>query len=306
MMLELPAPRSIFDITLDDGAIARIRRHGETSQAVRLFLSHGNGFAIDGYLPFWQPLLERFDVILFDYRNHGWNPPSDPAHHTYAQLARDVETIYQGVTARLGAKTSVGVFHSLAARTAIKHAVEMGWRWDALVLFDPSNVPPQGHPLYELMRQTDHRLADWARSRQERFTEPGELAEVFKNLRAHQGWVAGAHELMARAILRQDSATGDWVLICPGALEAKLYLSNLLLNLWPAVTAYGGPVKLIGADPTVERPGVPALTSRELALTQGYVYETMTGAGHMMQLEQPEASRRAMLSFLAECGLLRS
>ena len=44
----------------------------------RLVLSHGNGLAIDGYLPFWGPLCERYDVILFDFRHHGRNP-SNPA-----------------------------------------------------------------------------------------------------------------------------------------------------------------------------------------------------------------------------------
>ena len=39
----------------------------------------------------------------------------------------------------------------MSGRTAMKHAVEIGWRWDALVLFDPPNVPPTGHPLYKAM-----------------------------------------------------------------------------------------------------------------------------------------------------------
>ena len=300
----LPTARSTFEVSLEDGAVTRVRQHGNPARAVRLVLSHGSGFAIDGYLPFWQPLLEQFEVVLFDHRNHGWNPPSDPMRHHYAQLARDVEVIAQGVTRHLGSKPTVGVFHSMAARAAMKHAVDMRWGWDALVLFDPPNIPPAAHPLHAQMRAHGARLIAWARTRQERFAAPDELAVLLKQLRVHQGWVNGAHEVMAQALLRHDATTGDWVLVCPGELEARMYQSNMTLDLWPHAKDFGGPVTLIAADPTVKRPGVPALINKELADMQGYRYEAIPGAGHMLQLEQPEACRRAMLTFLAECGIV--
>ena len=51
----------------------------------------------------------------------------------------------------------------MSARTAMKHAIEIGWRWDALMLFDPPNVPPVDHPHYEAMRVFENKLTDWAR-----------------------------------------------------------------------------------------------------------------------------------------------
>ncbi len=159
MHFELPTPHQILDLRMDDGAHIRVRQHGDPNQPVRIVLSHGNGFATDGYFPFWQLLLEHFDVIVFDFRNHGWNPLVDPPHHTYTQFARDLEIIHHAVAALLGPKPTVGAFHSLSARTAIKYAMEGGWLWDALVLFDPPNIPPEGHPLYDVMVKFDHRLA---------------------------------------------------------------------------------------------------------------------------------------------------
>ena len=58
MTFELPTPRMIFDVALDDGAKIRVQRHGRTD-GVRLFFSHGNGFAADAYFPYWQYLLIR-------------------------------------------------------------------------------------------------------------------------------------------------------------------------------------------------------------------------------------------------------
>ena len=101
MRLEVPAPRETFEVPLEDGARIRVRRHGRPG-GVRLFISHGNGFAIDGYLPYWQQFLSDYEVLVFDFRNHGQNVPVTPANHTYAQLARDLDRVYQDASARLG------------------------------------------------------------------------------------------------------------------------------------------------------------------------------------------------------------
>lgn len=304
MTLELPEPIEEFNLTMDDGAIIRIRRHGDGHAPVRIFVSNGNGFAIDGYLAFWGPLGDRFELIVFDQRNHGRNPLGAPPNHDYAHMAADLETIFIAVNDRLGAKTNIGAFHSMSGRAAMKHATEIGWRWDALALFDPPNIPRQGHAVYELMCKFEHRLDDWAKSRRAHYDDPSELAAEYAGLRAHAGWAEGSHELMARAVLRRDAEKGGWSLVFPGALEGVTYLSNIPMNLWPNADDYGGPVKLIGADPDVERPGPTAIANKALAEEGGYVYEIIRGAGHMLQLQEPEACRKALISFLEQIGIM--
>ena len=61
----LPGPTATLDLAMDDGAPIRVVRHGNP-WGPRVVLSHGNGFASDSYFPFWQPMLERFDLALFD------------------------------------------------------------------------------------------------------------------------------------------------------------------------------------------------------------------------------------------------
>jgi len=169
VIFELPAPVEIFDPVMGDGAIIRVRRHGRRD-GTRMFVSNGNGFAIDGYYPFWGPLAERFEVIAFDVRNHGANPLATSGNdgHTYAQMTLNLERVLRDVEARLGPRPSIGVFHSMSARTAMKHAIELGFRWAALILFDPPNVvPPPAHRVYEMMDLFERRLADWAMRRQD-------------------------------------------------------------------------------------------------------------------------------------------
>lgn len=304
MTLHVPAPDDAFDLVMGDGALIRVRRYARPD-SVRLFVSNGNGFAIDGYAPFWGPLTGRFEVVAFDFRNHGPNPLATSGRdgHSYAQMALDLERIVRAVGARCGPRPSVGAFHSMSARAAMKHAIEIGFPWEALILFDPPNVPPPGHPVYEATDVFERRLADWAMGRPDRFTDPAELARQYAETRAHSTWVAGAHELMARAVLRPDARNGGWVLACPRELEASIYLQAMTLNLWPRPDAYGGPVKLIGADPEARGAPAPALANRALAQEFGYVYEAIPGTGHLLQIQKPEECRRAMLGFLDSLGI---
>ena len=58
MSFVVPVPSESFDVELEDGAKIRVRRHGNPA-GVRLTVTHGNGFAADAYLPFWQLLTPR-------------------------------------------------------------------------------------------------------------------------------------------------------------------------------------------------------------------------------------------------------
>ncbi len=294
------APRDLFELPMDDGVEILIRRGGNPN-GTRLYLSNGNGFAIDGYRVFWEPLLADFDLVLFDMRNHGRNIPTGADGHTYLQMARDIGSIFRSVNDRLGDKKSVGVFHSMSARAAMKHAVQMEWVWDALVLFDPPNVPLSGHKHYDAMRGFELKLAEWAVGRADRFTSPEELRAYWAGNRAQRNWTEQGRTDMAKAVLRPD---GDgYTLVCRRELEAMIYLAALSMDFWPPASAYGGPVKLIGADP--DAPDMPPIgaANRALVTEGGYEYESITGTGHLLQIERPEECRRALLSFLKKLAL---
>jgi pimeloyl-ACP methyl ester carboxylesterase len=302
MPFEIPAPSMTFEVALEDGARIRMRRHGNPD-GVRLLVTHGNGFAADAYYPYWRQLLAKFDVLVFDFRNHGQNVPAEPPNHTYEQLSRDLERVAQEVRARLPQRPTAGIFHSMSGRTAMKHAIEIGWRWDALLLFDPPNVPPPGHPVYAAMEVFENRLTEWAKNRKRRFASVEELAEEYRQSRATRNWVDGEHELMARSVLRRAPGGDGYELVCAPENEAAIYAAALTLNLWPKASEFGGPVRLIGCDPNFKGAPATAPANQALGREGGYDYCFVEGTGHLLQIEKPAECVRLTLEFLATHGL---
>ena len=306
MLSRVPEPLERFALEMEDGARIDVRRHGVADAPLRIFLSHGNGFAIDGYMPFWLPLCARYEVVLFDMRNHGRSPPAAPEAHDYPHMARDVGAVHDRVTERLGPRRSLGAFHSMSGRAAMRDALDAGWRWDGLALFDPPDIPPEGHALHDGMVRFERRLAEWAEARPDRFADPSELAGQYAASRPHKGWADGAHALMAEAVLRPGGGgSGGRVLACPPALEAKMYLANIPMNLWPRASDFGGPVLLLGADPALDRPSPTAAANRALAEEGGFDYAAVEGAGHMLQIEKPAACLAALDAFIDRHRLAR-
>src|SRR5690348_8938398 len=295
--MSIPDPHATFEAAMEDGALIRVRRHG-VAGAPRLVLSHGNGPAIDGYFPFWGRLLDRYDVIVYDFRNHGRNPLHHPAHHQWKRFIADDERVWHGIREHWGAKPLAGVFHSLSAVAAVMHTLEMGRRWDPLVLFDPPIHPREGHPLQAVQIFHEAQIAARARRRTERYRSRDDLAQLLAHVPQFTRWRPEAYELMARATLRRDEAAGDWVLACPRELEAHVFESNHDATIWPRMKNLPVPCKLICGDPANEHKQPPALIGRAIAEETAVEYEAIADTTHFLQIERPDECIRAMESFL--------
>lgn len=300
-MTDLPSPDQSFTLRMDDGAGVSCRRFARPG-ATRLAITHGNGFAVDGYRIFWEPLLKEFDIVLFDMRNHGRSERVGADGHNYLQMARDMGTIRRGIDAELGPARTVAVCHSMSSRAAMKHAVQMEWVWDGLVLFDPPNVPPRGHEYFEAMRVFETKLVEFALNREDVFASPEDLQRLFDEGRGQRNWRPEARADMARAVLSAEP-DGRYTLTCRRELEASIYLAALTLDLWPPASAYGGPVVMIGADPEWRGAPPTGVANRALAVEGGYEFEAIPETGHLLQIEKPEECRDALFRFLDRHGL---
>jgi pimeloyl-ACP methyl ester carboxylesterase len=290
---------------MTDGAIVRLRRHGDPD-GPRIALSHGNGLAIEAYYPFWSLLLDRFDVILFDVRNHGQNPLHREDGHNWPQIASDFETLYRGIQTSFGAKRTAGIFHSLSSVAASEHSIVTAdagepARWDPLVLMDPPLFPPPGHPLSNADREAMHMMGQLARRRVETVDRPEAFARQLIANEMFSRWKTGAHLLHARSIFR-EGADGRWHLVCPKLWEAHIFETNLDPRIWPRLKELSVGVKLVGADPSVKALEMPAVLTHALAEDQGLDYTMIPDSTHFLQLERPERIWAAIEPFFEAHG----
>jgi pimeloyl-ACP methyl ester carboxylesterase len=286
---------------MEDGAIIRLRQHGNPA-GPRLALSHGNGLAIDGYCSFWNLLADRYELILFDFRNHGQNPVHRLDRHNWPQFLQDLERIFQAIQHNFGVKRTAGLFHSLSAVSATMHTQRMGKRWDPLVLFDPPFYPRDGHPLRELQLLNEDDIAARAERRNPIYPDPMDLARQFRKYLP--GWQPEAYEFMARATLRRDDATNKWVLACPREYEAHIFRSNRDPSTWSGLARMPVPVKLICADPAAGEKMPPALIGKALAEEARVDYDFIPGTTHFLQVERPAECVLSTEAFLASHGFL--
>jgi len=286
-----------------DGAVIRVRQHGNP-KGPRIAVCHGNGLASDAYYPFWRLLEARYELIVFDVRNHGRNPLHGANGHNWENFTIDQREIYTGIAAVLGEKPTLAAFHSLSAIASLQLAVDGEAPWSAMLLFDPPINPPVGHTLYQAHLDDMAIMTRRAARRPERYRSIGLFEYQLRAGRGFQRWVDGAHHLVAETTLRFDEEVGDWVLVCPREFEAKVFNTNADAAIWPRVGEIRIPIRLVGADPEIEYATQPASSCRALAREFGLAYDCLADTSHFLQIEQPERCARILEEFLAEHELV--
>jgi len=297
----VPPPSEAADLVAKDGAIIRLRRYGCASRT-RIVLSHGNGLAINAYAPFWLPLAETYDVVVFDMRNHGENPLHHLSGHNWENFFEDIEVVFQGLNTHFGAARTVAAVHSLASVATLGHALRHPGRWDAICLFDPPIMPPAGHPLHEVQHADMENLASRALRRQEIYDAPDQLAAQFRRRASFGRWVPEGADLLARHTLRRI-ADGRWTLCCPPAFEAEVFRNNVDPTLFPRLGEVKAPLRIVAGDPDSPHASPAAWIAKSAHEMYGIDYAMVPDTTHFLQIEEPRACRDLLIEFMTRHGL---
>lgn len=297
----VPAPLATTAAVMDDGTEIVVRRHGNPA-GTRIVLSHANGFAADAYYPFWSLLTDRFDVVVYDFRNHGWNAVGELNAHAIPTFVRDMTIVARTVERAFGAKPAIGVFHSLSGQTAAIEACSGAASFAALVLFDPFICPQGCHPDHrERLKTTMALMVEGALRRRSTFASEGAFAERLRRTPAFERLRPGVAELLAQTTLRVAEEESGFVLRCPREYEAQVSDQGYPYAATVDVDAIACPVKVIGSDPLAPHSFLPTVTMDEIgALNYDFIPETT----HFLQLEEPEQCVAAMLDFIGDDGEL--
>ena len=291
---EVPAPLRTVELRLRDGATVVLRSHGNPA-GPRLLMSHGNGFAMDMYYPLWGRFLHDLDVVVFDLRNHGWNPVGDIDRHNIPQFARDIEAVRGEVERRFGRKPTVGVYHSVSALSACL-SESQGEGYDGLFLLDPPVCKPGR--TYEELDAAAERGARITLRREVGFESLAQFVELLEFSIQFRKVVDGVPELVASATLRPD---GDrFVLRCPREYEARVVEYLTVFAVAVDFTQMRCPVQVLGADPTVPYSYLPSF---QLDAIMACNYDFLPDATHMLFVERPGYCADRIREFVAECGI---
>lgn len=292
----VPEPLSVHKVAVDADTTILVRRHGNPD-GPRLVLSHGNGMAIDLYYPFWSLLVDDFDLVMYDLRNHGWNRVSSLARHNVPTLVSDHDIILEEIGREWGEKPQAGVFHSVSALITLL-SPNRGRHYSALVLYDPPLCKPgRSHREFE---EAAVQAAGFARRRTESFRRREEFSEVLPLLPVFRKLVPGAFDLMAITTLRARNDEG-YELRCPKEYEAQIVDYASVYGVAVDFDSLECPVKVIGADPTLPFSYLPTLDLSDILSVD---YDFLPEATHFLQLEKPAECAFSLRQYLGELGII--
>ena len=296
---ELPRPVAECQVQGTDGSTISIRRHGNPD-GPQLVFSHGNGLAVDAYFPFWSLFTNRFDVIVFDLRNHGKSPVGAMSAHNVAGFMRDTGSVLRALDQQFGRKPRAGVFHSISALAALLHSMENEC-FRALVLFDPPlRKPGVSHEEFD---EAALKAAIMTRNRTDHFTSREEYVELLDFFPAYRRTVAGFTDLLAKTTLRLSSCRDRYELCCPGKYEAQAYE---YASVWGSLVEFESivcPMKVIGADPTLPYSFLPSMDFGDIEQVD---YDFLPETTHFLQVEEPGNCKEIVLTFLGDAGFLKT
>lgn len=294
---DIPEPLATLRVSGVGGAPIIVRRHGNPD-GPRLVLSHGNGLAVDMYYPFWRLLCDEFDLVIYDIRNHGWNPVSELRMHNVEVFIRDNERVVGAIIRHFGNKPTVGVFHSLSALVALLQEAKTPI-FSALVLLDPPVIRPNVSE--RELESAAIRMAAGTRIREVRFDSRDQFRELLDYVSFYRRLVSGITTLASKTLLRLEPSGTGYELCCPREYEAQVLD---YITVWSVVVDFEKihcPTKVIGADPTVDYSYLPSMDLTELIQVS---YDFVPDTCHMVQLERPNKCVSMMKEFLAQIGIL--
>ncbi|MCY4627264.1 MAG: alpha/beta hydrolase [Acidobacteria bacterium] len=285
-------PQDTAEVRLDSGVATVVRRYGR-EDGTRILLSHGNGLAADAYYPFWSLFLDDFEVVVYDCRNHGWNPVGNPDDHNPQVFAEDLDrAILPGVQDAFGQKPTVGCFHSLSALVGLL-LPSRGADFSGLLLYDPPVCRPgmQQQHFDSQVEQVAHAL----RIRQEDFDNHEQFVDLSETSPMLRGIDRRTLRLLAETTLRPRADGPGYALRCPPAYEAQAMQFITAYAVLVDIKKMECPVKVIGGDPTAPFAYLPSVDP-ELVMTVDYDF--VPDCGHYLQLQRPDICHALAMDFL--------
>ncbi|KJS43097.1 MAG: hypothetical protein VR71_11550 [Roseovarius sp. BRH_c41] len=285
-------------VHLSDGARITLRRWGG-AKPLRIVISHGNGLAIDGFTAFGRELMNHFEVVAFDMRNHGQSGPGEVLDDPWPRYLTDIPEIFDAIQNSFGQKPTHGAFHSLSSASTIMAQGLDPRPWKTLTLYEPP-VPPVNNPiLLDAFQSLHATLSARTRSRRRRFADPARLIASLERSQTFGGIPAPQLNRLAEAMLIRTDAdpNAPWDLVCAPEMEANTFDTRRACDFYEGIARVQTPVQVVVGTTLGHDMPILIKTAELLAATFGFKVTCVEGGGHLMQLQRPNRSAEHAVRF---------
>ncbi|GAB4217367.1 MAG: alpha/beta hydrolase [Roseiflexaceae bacterium] len=203
-----------------------------------VLFAHANGF----HARCWDQVIARLpgrQCYAPDLRGHGRSDKPAPPYD-WRMFGQDMAELAR----TLGLRDAVGVGHSLGGHAIALAAALAPEAFGQLLLIDPVIMP---RPVYAMPAPTEH----FAARRREHWESPAAMEQRFSTRPPFSRWdPAVLHDYCQHGLLPAPGGDG-FVLACPPAIEAAIYLTGNQTDIYAELATVTIPV-------TVMRAGQPA------------------------------------------------
>jgi len=265
-------------------------------------LALANGFPPQTYQPLLGPLTNRYRVVSLPPRAlwPGIGPAPEQAG-SWRELADD---LLAGL-AQYDLRDVIAIGHSFGAVAALLAVLDQPTRFRALIMLDPTILPPPLMNAFKDMRLRGEEprlpLVDGALKRKHRFPDLDGAYTYWRGKPLFRDWSDEALRLYAESMTRPAAAGDGLELAWPRDWEAYYYLS-IYTNIWDDLPRLDGllPVLIVqGGDSDTYTSEAADLMKATLPAA---THVTLPGYGHLFPQAAPDQTRTIIEQWLATSG----
>jgi esterase len=251
-----------------------------------LVILHGLFGSSDNWVSLARSISDRFTVILPDQRNHGLSPHSDK--HDYGSLSNDLYDLATDL--HLNSFFLAG--HSMGGKTAISFAYKWPEKLNGLLIADISPIA-DAHFNDEMSGQ-HLKLLDAILSFDIADIKSRHQADLILSAKIPDDRVRG---LILKNLRTNQDKSYSWKI---NAASLRKNIENIMAEVMPAETGglrlTGFPVYFLKGE---KSDYLPEKDFREIQkIFPAAEFITVPGAGHWLNVDNPEALRNCLLRFL--------
>lgn len=273
---------------------------GGTGGAV-MHIAVANGFPPQTYTPLLAPLTARYRVVSLPPRPLWTNPPPPDSVTSWRSLASDM---LAGLR-KHDLRDVIAVGHSFGAVASMLAVLEEPSRFRALILLDPTFLPPHLLWLIKLSRifRFEHRqpLVQGALRRRARFATEQEAFDYWRGKPLFRDWSDDVLWLYTRSLTR-PAPDGGLELAWSPQWEARYY-KTIFTESWRELPKLRGVLPVLAIRGTTTNTFLEASARKFRRVLPAAVYAEIEGHGHLFPHSAPDQTRAIMEGWLGEQGL---